>query len=40
MADVIKGLGYHPNIAVLNTYTDEPPEGTWEGRLDDRAWGK
>lgn len=40
MADEIKGLGYHPNIAVLNTYTDDLPEGSWEGRLDDRAWGK
>ncbi|MBL4804616.1 MAG: hypothetical protein JKY71_07095 [Alphaproteobacteria bacterium] len=40
MADEIKGLDYHPEVETLKSYTDEPPEGLWEGRLDDRAWGR
>lgn len=36
----IKGLNNHPNLRELKQYQFEAPEGTWNGRLDNLAWGK
>ncbi len=35
----IKGLNYR-DIAPLKDYGFDAPEGSWEGILDDHAWGK
>ena len=35
----IKGLNYR-DTASLKEYGFDAPEGTWEGVLDDHAWGK
>jgi hypothetical protein len=37
----IKGLADHPETdGALQAYSNDPPPGTWIGRLDAHAWGR